>query len=503
MTSPSPIACVRLPELPIAAHHTHEALERGEASPPDDRALTVHRGNGAAARILYCDATSLRLGIRPGLSLAAARTRATSLSSQLYDASRLAEHQRAVVAQLLAISPRIAVGGSSRFWVEPVWPTRARRRNVAALQTWCEHAKEALLEHTPVTIGIGPTATIAWAAACSLDGSQTHRVVSPEQARGFLDEAPVEVLEVGSEARDVLAVLGVCTVGQLRAIDPISLGMRFGPALASARRRADGVDPRRPTTPRPRAAHEVRVDLEDDVVHLEALGFLLQSASERLAAGLRRASLGALGLTLELKLRMAYGGAPIHLVEVRVGAPLAEARALLELLRTRLEREQLSAPVTAFRLRATTTAPLAAKTEALLRDGPGRDLAAQEVAIGRLRGRLGENAVGRASRVETPSPLERAKWEPIGEPVPGEALPWRRLPTPSLVERGAANVAGRRRRVLRLGHIERVSAPWWDEGKQRVTILAWAELEGPLLVLLHARCADDCDDEWEVVAWVD
>jgi hypothetical protein len=32
---------------------------------------------------------------------------------------------------------------------------------------------------------------------------------------------------------------------------------------------------------------------------------------------------------------------------------------------------------------------------------------------------------------------------------------------------------------------------------------AWAELEGPLLVLLRARVGDDCDDLWEVVAFVD
>ena len=32
---------------------------------------------------------------------------------------------------------------------------------------------------------------------------------------------------------------------------------------------------------------------------------------------------------------------------------------------------------------------------------------------------------------------------------------------------------------------------------------AWAELEGPMLALLHARCSTECDDRWEVVAWVD
>jgi hypothetical protein len=38
-------------------------------------------------------------------------------------------------------------------------------------------------------------------------------------------------------------------------------------------------------------------------------------------------------------------------------------------------------------------------------------------------------------------------------------------------------------------------------------MLAWAELEGPLLVLLHGRRGSGIqarqDDIWEVVAWVD
>jgi len=67
----------------------------------------------------------------------------------------------------------------------------------------------------------------------------------------------------------------------------------------------------------------------------------------------------------------------------------------------------------------------------------------------------------------------------------------------------AAQAIGTLGRVIRLGRVERVTPPWWDTGTKRVELLAWAELEGPLLVLLRARVNVECDDEWEVIAWVD
>jgi len=63
-------------------------------------------------------------------------------------------------------------------------------------------------------------------------------------------------------------------------------------------------------------------------------------------------------------------------------------------------------------------------------------------------------------------------------------------------------VAGRRRRVLELGRVERALAPWWHTGALRVERLAWAEVDGPMLVLLRER-RDVRPHVWEAVAWVD
>lgn len=481
------IACVRLPELPLVAHH-------GLARPPE-KAFVVHRGRGTDARVVFADATARAHGIRPGTALAGARARFAELRTAELDETRIARAQREVIALLLARSPRIAIGGWRRFWVEPASLGKS-------LPEWCDDVVSTLLPHQPVGLGVGPTATVAYAAARSV--AHGHRIVAPPHARAFLDEASIEVLDVAGEALDVLASLGIRTVRQLRALDPVSLGMRFGPEVAEARRRADGVDPRLPLTPRLESAKEVSVTLDFPSPTIEPVVFLLRSAVERLLATLRAEGRGPLSLALRLALdRMPEIEEREAVVEVRSASPLVDERTVIEMLRTKLESLELHAPVVGLALVATTTSELRDRTGMLLPEGPGRDPAAREVALERLRSRLGPEAVRRAERIEVGALLDRARFRTTGAPTPGEALPFRRLEPPVPVERGFVRIAGRLRRIVRFGRVDRVVTPWWHEGTGRAELTAFVEVEGPMLVLLHARVSTDCEDEWEAIGWVD
>lgn len=446
----------------------------------------MHRGAGDRARIELCDREAAGAGVRVGQTLAAARARAHRLRSVAVDDSLLRRAGREAVERLLGLSPRIHASSSTRFWVEPA----------RDLPAFAARAVATLARFGSVAVGVGPDATVAHAAAASLDDG--FRIVPPGSARAFLDDCPLEVLEIPSDALDVLRALGVRSVAQLRALDPVSLGMRFGPAVAAARRRADGHDPRGPLTPRPRPDLEVSLDLDHEIDHHEPLLFLLAPALRELATTLRAQGRGA--VTTRLELRCARG--PATALVARTAAPLADGRALLDLLRTRLERVTLEAPVTGLRVRAEETAELREAPAGLFGDGPGRDPAARDVALARLRGRLGDDAVRRASRVEVGPPLGRAAWTE-DTPARGLALPWCRLDPPARVVRGRVRVGGRVRLLRRIGRVERVTPPWWEDGRKVVQLSAWAELDGPMLVLLRARCGTDCDDRWEVVAWVD
>jgi len=489
MRSSSLVACLHLSALPIAAHHSPRQTHGA-------RSYAVHRGRGRTARILFCDTASSRSGIRPGQTLSAAKARNAELQSRPFDQGLIHRHQQLITTRLLRLSPRITHGGPSRIWVEP----QQNRR--LSLDRWCQLTREALADHPPVAIGVAPTSTIAWAAARSIE--QGHRIIEPQHAQSFLDDCPIEVLDIGSEPLSVLLSLGVRSVQQLRALDPLSLNARFGPDVSEARRRAEGWDPTTPQHPRLHSPLQVEVETDAPISSTEALFFLISPATEQLMQQLRAQQLAAREVILSLVLEE---GAPPFSLKVATAQSLTDARSLLEMLRTRIERASLSAGVMGFRLIASQTDQAPPQSERIFSSKPSREPAAEEVALDRLRHRLGAESVRRATHQERALQLERAAWCVARAPRRGQAMPWRGVSPPARLRAGRVDLAGRSRRVIHLGRVERLASPWWEEAPEHIEMLAWAELEGPLLVLLHGRRGSGIqarqDDIWEVVAWVD
>ncbi|MEO0326924.1 MAG: hypothetical protein AAF447_28545, partial [Myxococcota bacterium] len=468
--------------------------------------------------------------------------------------------RREVVAALLEVSPRIGAGHASspvtagRFWVEP--PQGPSRRSGAGgarsgeaqalLEGWIDETRALVPARLgPARVTVGPTATVAWAAALGAGAP----LVPPDAAASFLGAAPLEVLELPADHLLDLRALGVRDVAALRALDPASLGARFGPALAAARRRLDDLglaagsraDRRGPSTPRSAPAPEVTARLDDPVTQVEALTFLLAPAARQLVRRARAVGVAVVAAELRLDLRVGLSrparGAPAPLrVPLRSAVPLAEGDALLAMLRGRLEDVRLPAPVHGFTLQLMETAPFVARSERLFpalgdRDASGMDAraGARAVALDRLARR------GATPRRATPRdqghPLERARWETrrgprldvpaaataslsdaesfaadVFEPSARAGLPWRRVDPPAPVRNGAVTLAGQRRRVVRLSRVERATPSWWEADapeSHAVELLAWAELEGPLLALLRAAFTEGHDDRWEVVATVE
>ncbi len=485
---------MQIPWLPIVAHH-------GAAAANAERPRAVHRGRGTAARITFHDRLAAAAGVRVGQTLTAARARVAGLDSRLFDPDRMAEARRGLVARLLHHTPRIAAAGPVRFWAEPV---AEPRRWADAVRADAIHATTA--PTTDVAVGVGCSATVAQVAAFLTPGG-VH-VVDPAAARAFLDAAPLEALALGSETLDRLASIGVRRIGELRALDPASLGHRFGADLARVRRRLDA-DVRGPRHPPAASDRTVTVSTGDPVAQIEPLLFLLTPAIERLVAAVRREERGITSVRLSLRTERD----PLSL-DVRAGAPIRDARVLFEMLRARLDRVRLPAPVVAFALEVRHEVDAPRATEPLFAHARRRRSGAGEVALERVRARFGDDAVVRAVRRADPHPLERARWlraqgalERVDEraaglsPSPDPSLPWRRVDPPAPLRAGSVQLAGRRRRLVHLGRVERVAARWWEDD-DRPELLAWAELEGPILALLHARCTTG-EDEWSLIGWLD
>ena len=213
----------------------------------------------------------------------------------------------------------------------------------------------------------------------------------------LLDDAlaplPLAHLDVAPEAIATLAAAGVTTFGQACALPRAGLARRVGADFVATLDRARGLvpDPRPPFVPPPR--YEGRLDLPAPVANVEALAFATNRLVHELAGWLNGRGLGILEMSLALaheRYVTIKTGVPATTVHFALAAPAREPAHLFAVLRERLARVTLPAPVEGIALASEVTAALASRNLGLL---PGDETAVTVPLVDRLRARLGEDAV--------------------------------------------------------------------------------------------------------------
>ncbi len=246
--------------------------------------------------------------------------------------------------------------------------------------------------------------------ACDADERAAARVV------------PLDRLDIAPDLRDMLARLGVTTVGQMVQLPGGGILERFGSDAhrfyqLAARERWDPLVPEPP----PEAPDE-RVLLDDPETDVERLLFSVKTAVDRLLARLAQRRRAVTALWLELTLRR-YGAGRDERFEKRVDCirpsePTLDLRTLLRLCHLRLEGQPPASGVIEVRVWAD---DLVATREqlALFAARPRRDLRAASEAVARLRAELGDDAVVRPVLRDGHLPEARFGWEPAGAvPMP-------------------------------------------------------------------------------------
>jgi protein ImuB len=244
--------------------------------------------------------------------------------------------------------------------------------------------------------GYDPALALAPTPAAALVLARAGRL-APVLARSALPAAladvPLRWLDLEPAARDILSAAGVVTFGDLVALPRAGLARRVGTAAVDALDRALGrvPDARAPYAPPPRFTS--RLPLPAPADDAQALGFALQRLVAQLAQWLTARGLGVTRLTLTLvheRYVHARGVSPTS-VTFALGAPARAIAHLTGVLRERLVRVALPAPVEALVLATDETAPLAGRNLGLL---PGDEAQRVEVPLlERLRARLGDDAV--------------------------------------------------------------------------------------------------------------
>ena len=353
-------------------------------------------------------------------------------------------------------------------------------------------------------LGIAPT---PGAALLLARAGITHPVDDRTRLPHVLGPLPLTLLDLDEAIRNTLREAGVTTFAQAAALPRDGLARRFGHAIVDRIDHALGhaPDPRASFVPPP--VFGGRLELPAPAHDVESLVFGVQRLVRDLADWLNARGLGAVRLTLALdhERYLRQRGVPATEVPFALGAPTRTPSHLMGVLRERLSRVTLPAPVEAMVLRSDETAPLAGRNLGLL---PGDDADRVEVPlVDRLRARLGEDALIRLAphadhRPELASDHapEALRASPTGG-TPGlgrraPELPDAPRPVWLLSEpQPLASVMESRPWVLRDGP-ERIESGWWDGADVRRDYFVAESPRGEIVWIYRDHRYGTDDGEW-------
>jgi protein ImuB len=490
---------VLLPSLPL------EVYARAWPAAAHARAFVVDSG-GRDPRIVAGNAVAIDAGVRPGMPLAAALALAPDLVRQPRDVDGETQALEQLATFALRFTPTTCLVPSAAFVAEIGGSLRlfgGRDALVARL------ARGIGARGFAAQLGIAPTPRAALAFARA---GRTDPVAAPDALAAALAPLSLAHFDLPEDACATLAAAGVRTFGEAGRLPRAGLARRFGPAIVDALDQASGrrADPRVPFEPPPRFV--AKLELPAPVHDVEALAFAVNRLVHELAAWLLARGLGVLEMSLALAHERALvreRDSPSTLARFALGSPSRTPSHLTLVLRERLARIVLPAPVAGLALASESVAPLAGHNAGLL---PGDAAQAVDVPlVDRLRARLGEDAVqlvtsnadhrperamrvatvGRARDAERPASSRRKSAAPAALPLPAAPRPVWLLAVP----RPLAGLLEAQPWVLREGP-ERIESGWWDGADVRRDYYVAESPAGELAWIFrdHRRGTDD--GEW-------
>jgi len=407
--------------------------------------------------LLACDVQARRLGVHPGMGIAAAWALAPRLRVQPRQVALEREALEGTAAWICSFTPQVSLEPPDGILAE-VGRSLRLFGGLAPLVRRMRAGLEAM--GFASTLAAAPTARGAWWLA--LAGREV--LIAERAALGStLAALPVEVACREVSTLELLRGLGVVTVGKLLALPREGVARRCGQGLLGALRQALGEVPeaRAWFVPPPRFA--ARLELPGEVTHAEGVLFATRRLLIQLEGFLAARHAGVHSFLLTLQHRNARSSG----LEVRLASPGREAARFAQLLRERLGMLVLDEPVEALRLDARDLVPLSGRAMDLFQDARGE---AEDWLrlVERLQARLGDEAVhGLATH---PEHRPERGWRPLalGERAPNasawtEPRPLWLLDPPRRLNE-ASGVPHDGGALELLAGPERVESGWWDGG---------------------------------------
>jgi protein ImuB len=355
-------------------------------------------------------------GVRVGQTVAAARAKCSDLRVKVVGEQAVRGALVRIAESMLAFGPVVSFDSTDDVvWVDV---------------SGCAHllGGEAELARAMMASAIrqGHACRVAFAGGPRIasavarwgpQGTASTVVIVPEgQGAVAMRGLPVAALGFDEEARAWLADLGLRICGDLQKLPRRALGTRLGPRAYDVMQLLDG-DDAAPLVPwRPPAVPEESLELEWGAQSVEALTFVMHTLCDRLAARLEGRAMAAGRIDVELGLDRALceGAVALSSISIVVPTPVARGRDLFAVVRARLERHVLAAPVLRALLRASELVPEVGRTRDLLTPEPKAERTLRPL-VAELAAELGTERVGLLVLVDTWHPSKRTRLAPFGE----------------------------------------------------------------------------------------
>lgn len=477
-----------------------------DTSAPVDAAeapLVTTARTGSRVEVVAANATARALGIGPGTALTMARAQVPDLEVRTADPDGDAADLHSL-AELLARrwAPTVSICGTDGLFIDLT--------GVAHL-----HGGEArfarrlvrLLARHGVTarVAVADSAGAAWALT-RFGFAEPVQVLGAGMQAEALASMPVAALRLEAPALELLARLGVDTIGQLAAMPRAPLVRRFGRVIADRLDQAIGrlPEPLDPVIPPTRVSVEQR--FAEPIATPEAIEHWLRELMPRLTIELAQAGLGARSVEM---LAARVDGVPQRL-RLGFARPTRDAAHMLRLTLRRMEEIEPGYGIDAIALLVHRADPLGPESLApTLADEAAGDLAP---LIDALANRIGADRLWRVAPVDSDVPERSCTRALPLEPPRAQARalkaddvrrldgrtpdhPWHpRWPRPVWLLRRPERIdhvlaelpdqpprrftwRGETHRVIRAEGPERVAGEWWRRSPERLAVRDYYRVE--------------------------
>jgi len=393
------------------------------------------------------------------MGLAAARAIAPTLSVIARDPAREASALEALACGCGRFTPRLALAPPAALLLE----IGGCLRLFGGLDTLLDAVQtDIAAQGYRAQAAVAPTPQGALWLAQAAAGGGVPRCADAAGLAAALDALPLAPLDLPPAAKELLAGFGVRRLGAARRLPQASLAKRIGAAevLALARAYGEVPDPRRDFVFPERFAQGI--ELPAPVDNTAALLFAARRLTAALAGWLAARQAGI----QSCRLRLEHRDLPPTGIELRFAAITRDGARLERVLRERLERLALVAPVESLHLEVAAVETLPGASAALF-DTAGGGAAGMAALVERLRARLGEDFVHGLAGVADHRPECATQHVAQGGAVAVEAAgprPFWLLPEPEPIgERGGRPWRNGPLRLL--AGPERIESGWWDGGE--------------------------------------